>query len=87
MASPTPPQPEGRPVPERLCSLRSELARRGGLTAREWDEFDALERRYDPTAFTVRREQARRNLRLRHARELSLDDLLLVVAEKQAESA
>ena len=70
--------------PPRLTDLNNQLMARGGLTASEWDTFDDLLKKHDPVANERRWSEARRKNRLKAARELSIDDLRMVLAEKEA---
>lgn len=69
--------------PPKLIELNGRLAVHGALTAREWDIFDALLKQHDPVAHKARRDEARRQVRLDGARELSIEDLEMVLKEKR----
>ena len=63
--------------------LKAKLAQHGSLTAREWDCFDSLQRKFEPEAYAARRVKAKHNIALTYARTLSIDDLETILAEKK----
>lgn len=69
----------------RLQEYRDKIAAGRGLLAREWDDFDSLERQLEPNAYRDRQAQGHHEILMLHARELSIEDLELILAEKRAE--
>jgi hypothetical protein len=61
-------------------------AKGNGMTAIEWDWYRARQKEWEPELFEQDRLDARRNNNLAAARELSLEDLEIVLAEKRGMS-
>jgi N-acetylmuramoyl-L-alanine amidase CwlA len=70
-----------------LDALRGKLTARGGLTAAEWTRHDYLSGKLDPAGWETRKRESRRRYLMKQARELSLEDLRALVAEKEAAQA
>lgn len=70
-------------APEYLKQYRERTIAGGGLRAREWDHYDELEKQLEPEAYQARMDKWKREARLNKARELSIEDLLMIVKEKQ----
>lgn len=68
-----------------LKGYRDRIAAGCGLLAREWDDYDALEKRLEPNAYRDRKAQWHHEGLMKHARELSIEDLETILVEKRAE--
>jgi len=69
---------------EKLESLRNYLANRGGLTTQEWNLYNSLENRLDPEAYDKRQRDSKLNWYKSHARQLTIEELEEIIAEKKA---
>lgn len=70
---------------ERLQRYRSAVTHNRGLTAWEWDNYDDIEKQLEPHAFRDRWTKARKESMLKDAQELSIEELEVLIAKKQAE--
>lgn len=68
----------------KLQSLRSRLAVHSGLTAADWNLYDRLEATYDPESYENRKRANRLGWYKDHARQLTIEELEEIIAEKKA---
>lgn len=66
-----------------LAELTGKYERAHRLTNRQWSRFDFLQRKYAPEAYDARKAESRRQLLMKDARKLSIEDLKLIIAEKE----
>lgn len=68
---------------EKLESLRNHLAKHGGLTTYGWNDYNRLEKLYDPAAYDRRTGLSYLNSCKEYARKLTIEELEEIIAEKK----
>jgi hypothetical protein len=64
-------------------AMRGKVEAGGGLTAVEWDWFNARMKEWEPEKHEARRKEGHRRYCLNIARDLSTDDLEAILAERR----
>ena len=61
-----------------------ERANKDGLTAIEWDWYNARQKEFEPEVYAAEQAEGARRLALDYARKLTVEDLRMVLGEKTA---